>query len=547
MATTMIHEETDDDGDTFALERCDDGSLLVTVMDTDDDMRMVQMPANVERDRKVARALDPETYLEIARLRAAAAEVGPDEGPVEPPIDPTMGHYGDPVVMECAGDPGCGQVEHAVCFMCSQCEAHRYPNKPPRSHWMRGTTEAATKGGTPDDGEHPPGWEAKLAADPPSYALDGHLYEDDAPIVRCAACKGIIDDGAVVVADWEKNEFRHDACAPEPPAAPLPEKRWRTLGRVVAIEDGKAFCVFALAGYGLAWALPAERLGPAVSVGYRFHCTVAAPPVERELWADDLAPADFELPPAPAAAAPQGAGPTVEQRHELTVAAMTYARAFDEVSAGPSEETARDALAAFRRLEGAARKYAAPSAPLGGPDPVRCAHPRGPGSCGRLLPCPDHEPTSEGAPAAPASPPHGERPEPCKDCGGSGAVTYETGVVGPEGQREKAQEPCDCPAGTPAYVPKVGARVMVEALDTNAHPNGADDAASRWVGKVGEVVAVSVGNALLPPLVRMDAGHSVYASKVRPTSDEPLRAAMTETERRIANLTSDEPGEGAGA
>jgi hypothetical protein len=55
-----------------------------------------------------------------------------------PDIDPSHGHYGDPVVMECAGEPGCGQVEHAVCFMCSTCEAHRYPNRSPRSHWLGG-------------------------------------------------------------------------------------------------------------------------------------------------------------------------------------------------------------------------------------------------------------------------------------------------------------------------------------------------------------------------------------------------------------------------
>lgn len=135
-------------------------------------------------------------------------------------------------------------------------------------------------------------------------------------------------------------------------------------------------------------------------------------------------------------------------------------------------------------------------------------------------------------------PPHGERPEPDEDAcptdcalppGHDGPVHATAAYLAKHG------------SSAPAYVPKVGDRVVVEALDTNAHPNGADDAASRWVGKVGEVAAVSVGNALLPPLVRMDAGHSVYASKVRPTSDEPGEPHQ----HRWVRPTADSPGPGS--
>lgn len=42
-------------------------------------------------------------------------------------------------VMECAG--GCGQHEHVAVYMCTACEAHRYPTLSPRSHWLRRASE----------------------------------------------------------------------------------------------------------------------------------------------------------------------------------------------------------------------------------------------------------------------------------------------------------------------------------------------------------------------------------------------------------------------
>jgi len=36
---------------------------------------------------------------------------------------------------------------------------------------------------------------------------------------------------------------------------------------------------------------------------------------------------------------------------------------------------------------------------------------------------------------------------PCAECGGRGIVMVESGVIGPEGQREMPPEPCGCPAG----------------------------------------------------------------------------------------------------
>ena len=312
------------------------------------------------------------------------------------------------------------------------------------THWADGEsdeppTEAATKGGAPEPGSATVEVDVQRIGSGQWWRILVPLGgQETAVTVEHARALSRALDLAVDMADHVvAGPARYPIePAPEPPAAPLePEPaRWRTMGRVVAVCDKRAYCVFPMAGYGVAWGLPAEQLGPGAGPGYRFHCTIALPFDFEQPQATDLAPADFELPApaaaaplpsppahdgeptddeqrthaldlltwavdaasrgrvsdddarrlwwayewlrnedAPAAAAPQGAGPTVEQRHELTVAAMTYARAFDEVSAGPSEETARDALAAFRRLEGAARKYAAPSAPQGAEQEARAA------------------------------------------------------------------------------------------------------------------------------------------------------------------------------
>lgn len=90
------------------------------------------------------------------RLETVAGLVSPPVEPRSAPqaetprtIDPSTGHYGDPVVMECAGEQGCGQAAHHVCFMCSVCEAHRYPNTPPRSHWMASAPQGEAAGPKP--------------------------------------------------------------------------------------------------------------------------------------------------------------------------------------------------------------------------------------------------------------------------------------------------------------------------------------------------------------------------------------------------------------
>lgn len=69
--------------------------------------------------------------------------------------------------------------------------------------------------------------------------------------------------------------------------------RYRTMGRVVAISDGRAYCVFPIAGYDVAWAVPVEKLGERVAIDYRFYCTIELP-VHFEHF-NDLKPADFEL------------------------------------------------------------------------------------------------------------------------------------------------------------------------------------------------------------------------------------------------------------
>jgi hypothetical protein len=132
--------------------------------------------------------------------------------------------------------------------------------------------------------------------------------------------------------------------APEPPAAPLEPAAAKSQHRP-------------LNPYHWASSDPVEQDRWATMRGHarkRLH-GMEAEALEAALTETELR--------APAADAPLGAGPSTAQRHELTEAAMAYARATDEMSTGPGEETARDMLTAFRRLEEAARKYATATPP----------------------------------------------------------------------------------------------------------------------------------------------------------------------------------------
>jgi hypothetical protein len=53
--------------------------------------------------------------------------------------------------------------------------------------------------------------------------------------------------------------------------------KYRTIGRVVAIEDGRAYCVFALIGYGIAVGIPLELLEGHAAVGFHFFVEMASP------------------------------------------------------------------------------------------------------------------------------------------------------------------------------------------------------------------------------------------------------------------------------
>jgi hypothetical protein len=68
--TTTLYEHTDDDGDTFSIEGCDDGGFLVTVIDADDKMTLVQAPAD-----------------ETPKLAAAVALLRRDIKPAKPTRD----------------------------------------------------------------------------------------------------------------------------------------------------------------------------------------------------------------------------------------------------------------------------------------------------------------------------------------------------------------------------------------------------------------------------------------------------------------------------
>jgi hypothetical protein len=53
--------------------------------------------------------------------------------------------------------------------------------------------------------------------------------------------------------------------------------RHRTLGRVVGIAGGRAYCVFALIGYGVAVGIPLELLEGHAAVGFHFFVEMASP------------------------------------------------------------------------------------------------------------------------------------------------------------------------------------------------------------------------------------------------------------------------------
>jgi hypothetical protein len=55
-----------------------------------------------------------------------------------------------------------------------------------------------------------------------------------------------------------------------------PPSKYRQLGRVIAIVDERAYCMFPVLGYDIAVAVPTTMLGPQVSVGFFFMCEMVA-------------------------------------------------------------------------------------------------------------------------------------------------------------------------------------------------------------------------------------------------------------------------------
>lgn len=78
--------------------------------------------------------------------------------------------------------------------------------------------------------------------------------------------------------------------------------KYRTLGRVIAVVDDLAYCVFpGLLRNRIALAIPKELLGPhAGEPDFRFHVHMAVPEEFDRVWThDDFDLSDFDLPKSP--------------------------------------------------------------------------------------------------------------------------------------------------------------------------------------------------------------------------------------------------------
>ncbi len=141
-----------------------------------------------------------------------------------------------------------------------------------------------------------------------------------------------------VAADYEDVEaLVHGTLGDPPRPAPQGGARHRVLGRVVAIEDDRAYCLLVLLGYPrLAWALPLATLGPQVHVGFRFFCRVTLPRDHEPAEIEDFEPGDFELdhdqrlaypfPSSATHAALKGVGESSEQASWVCSAGMRDGR-----------------------------------------------------------------------------------------------------------------------------------------------------------------------------------------------------------------------------
>lgn len=141
-------------------------------------------------------------------------------GLVSPPVEPRSAPQADDdghAVMDCAGEPGCGQSRHVAAWMCLTCEAHRYPYQAPRSQWLRGRSEAsAPQAETP---------EAEARA-----VLAGEGFEDPSATLAALVADMAEDRRAALAAC----EGYRTASAPQGgPAGPTP------LGEMVWLGDGE--------------------------------------------------------------------------------------------------------------------------------------------------------------------------------------------------------------------------------------------------------------------------------------------------------------------